>query len=75
MPNAESSGVLSYILYKLFYVQVVVTDPEPLHSVMEDSSKDMELKVSATCDYIKYQCDTAPIRFKDTMLYQTRVYK
>ncbi|XP_056622256.1 hydrocephalus-inducing protein homolog isoform X2 [Triplophysa dalaica] len=55
--------------------KVVVTDPEPLHSVMEDSSKDVELKVSATCDYIKYQCDTAPIRFKDTMLYQTRVYK
>nr|XP_055030475.1 hydrocephalus-inducing protein homolog [Misgurnus anguillicaudatus] len=55
--------------------KVVVADPEPLHSVVEDSSREVELIVSSTCDYVQYQCDTGPIRFKDTMLYQTRVFK
>ncbi|XP_067276661.1 hydrocephalus-inducing protein homolog isoform X2 [Pseudorasbora parva] len=55
--------------------KVVATDPEPPHSVVENSSREMELMVSATCDFFKYQCDTGPIRFKDTMLYQTRVFK
>ncbi|XP_051727085.1 hydrocephalus-inducing protein homolog [Ctenopharyngodon idella] len=55
--------------------KVVATDPEPPHSVVENSSREMELMVSATCDYVKYQCDTGPIRFKDTMLYQTRVFQ
>ncbi|XP_073706753.1 hydrocephalus-inducing protein homolog [Garra rufa] len=54
--------------------KVEATDPEPPHSVVENSSREMELIVSATCDYAKYQCDTGPIRFKDTMLYQTRVF-
>ncbi|KTG35348.1 hypothetical protein cypCar_00023228 [Cyprinus carpio] len=54
--------------------KVVATDPEPPHSVVENSSREMELIVNATCDYAKYQCDTGPIRFKDTMLYQTRVF-
>ncbi|XP_051512768.1 hydrocephalus-inducing protein homolog [Myxocyprinus asiaticus] len=55
--------------------KVVVTDPEPPHSVFENSSREVELIVSATCDFVQYQCDTGPICFKDTMLYQTRVYQ
>ncbi|CAM4581517.1 unnamed protein product [Leuciscus chuanchicus] len=55
--------------------KIVATDPEPPHSVVENSSREMELMVSASCDYVKYQCDTGPIRFKDTMLYQTRVFQ
>ncbi|XP_073785286.1 hydrocephalus-inducing protein homolog isoform X1 [Danio rerio] len=53
----------------------VVTDPEPPHTVVENSSREIELIVSATCDYVQFQCDNRPIHFKDTMLYQTRVFQ
>ncbi|TRY66381.1 hypothetical protein DNTS_003349 [Danionella cerebrum] len=55
--------------------KIVATDPEPLHSVVENSSKEVELRIIATCDYVQYHCDTRPILFKDTMLYQTRVFQ
>ncbi|XP_030621187.1 hydrocephalus-inducing protein homolog [Chanos chanos] len=53
----------------------IKTDPEPAHSVVENSYREMELMISAMCDYAKFTCNTEPIRFKDTMLYQTRVFQ
>ncbi|XP_072551301.1 hydrocephalus-inducing protein homolog [Salminus brasiliensis] len=55
--------------------KVVETDPEPDYLVVENSSRELDLRVSATCDYAKFECRAEPIQFKDTMLYQTRVFQ
>ncbi|XP_041964608.1 hydrocephalus-inducing protein homolog isoform X2 [Alosa sapidissima] len=55
--------------------KVIEIDPEPSNSVVENSSRELKLLLSAVCDYAKFTCDAEPIHFKDTMLYQTRVYK
>ncbi|XP_066540500.1 hydrocephalus-inducing protein homolog isoform X2 [Hoplias malabaricus] len=55
--------------------KVVETDPEPVHMVVEASFRELELRISATCDYAKFECHAEPIHFKDTMLYQTRVFQ
>lgn len=57
------------------FVQVVEIEAEPLHSALDDSQREMVLSVSATADYVKYKCPTREIRFSDTLLYQTRVFK
>ncbi|KAI4885088.1 hypothetical protein NFI96_023140 [Prochilodus magdalenae] len=54
--------------------KVVETDPEPAHLVVENSSQELELTISATCDYAQFECHAEPIHFKDTMLYQSRVF-
>ncbi|XP_068458365.1 hydrocephalus-inducing protein homolog isoform X2 [Clinocottus analis] len=50
-------------------------DPEPCCSVVEGSQWDLELRISAVCDYVKFSCDTDTIHFKDTLLYQTRLHQ
>ena len=35
----------------------------------------LELFVTANCDYSKYRCKTNVIRFKDTLMFQTRVFE
>ncbi|XP_047678536.1 hydrocephalus-inducing protein-like isoform X5 [Tachysurus fulvidraco] len=55
--------------------KVVETDPEPVHSVVENSFRELELGISAICDYARFECDAEPILFKDTMLFQTRVFQ
>lgn len=56
-------------------MQVVKTDPEPCCSVVEGSQREFELRVSAVCDYVRFSCDLDAIRFKDTMLYQSRLHQ
>ncbi|XP_040894088.1 hydrocephalus-inducing protein homolog [Toxotes jaculatrix] len=55
--------------------KVIRTDPEPCCSVVEDSQWELELRISAVCDYVKFSCDTNTVHFKDTMLYQTRLHQ
>ncbi|KAJ8272065.1 hypothetical protein COCON_G00109240 [Conger conger] len=55
--------------------KVLETDPEPEHSVLENSSRELELLISAVCDYAQFSCPTDPIRFRDTLLYQTRAFQ
>ncbi|XP_062860193.1 hydrocephalus-inducing protein homolog [Trichomycterus rosablanca] len=55
--------------------KVVETDPEPVHSVVDNSSRELELLTSVTCDYAKFEYGTESIHFKDTTLYQTRVFQ
>lgn len=54
---------------------MIETDPEPAHTVVEDSGRELELWVSATVDYAQYQMEVEPVHFKDTLLFQTRVFK
>ncbi|XP_030281249.1 hydrocephalus-inducing protein homolog isoform X1 [Sparus aurata] len=55
--------------------KVIKTDPEPCCSVVEGSQWELELRIRAVCDFVKFSCDTDTIHFKDTMLYQTRLHK
>ncbi|KAJ8247379.1 hypothetical protein GJAV_G00245710 [Gymnothorax javanicus] len=55
--------------------KVLETDPEPEHSVLESSSRELELLITALCDYAQYSCQTEDIRFRDTLLYQTRAFQ
>lgn len=50
-------------------------DPEPAHSTVEDSQRELELFVSAVADYAKYSTTTTNIKFRDTFMYQTRSYR
>ncbi|XP_053255366.1 hydrocephalus-inducing protein homolog [Podarcis raffonei] len=54
--------------------KVTETDPEPAHTTVEDSGRELELWVSATVDYAQYKMEVETVNFKDTLLFQTRVY-
>ena len=54
--------------------KVIETEPEPPHSEVENSGRDVELIVSAIADFAKYECPIREVNFKDTLMYQTRVY-
>ena len=55
--------------------KVVETEPEPPHTVVEDSQRTLGLVVSGVVDYCKYECSVDNIKFKDTLMYQTRYYR
>ncbi|XP_034542457.1 hydrocephalus-inducing protein homolog isoform X2 [Notolabrus celidotus] len=55
--------------------KVIKTDPEPCCTVVEGSQWQLELRISAVCDYVKFSCNYDTIHFKDTMLYQTRLHQ
>ena len=50
-------------------------DLEPPHTTVEDSQRELELFVSAVADYAKYSTTTTNIKFRDTLMYQTRSYR
>lgn len=54
---------------------MIETDPEPAHTTVEDSGRELELWVSATVDYAQYKMEVETVNFKDTLLFQTRVYE
>lgn len=53
--------------------KVIRTDPEPCCSVVDSSQVELELRISAVCDYVKLSCSTNTILFEKTMLFQTRL--
>ena len=55
--------------------KIVEVEPEPRHTRSDEAVQPMELFISANCDYSKYKCKTNAIRFKDTLMFQTRVYE
>lgn len=54
--------------------KIIETESEPPHSVLDDHHRDLELSITAIADYSKYECPIKEIKFKDTLMYQTRVY-
>ncbi|XP_033625714.1 hydrocephalus-inducing protein homolog [Asterias rubens] len=54
--------------------KVVETELEPTNTPLEDTTRDVELRVSANADYAKYKCKTDVIHFKDTLMFQTRQF-
>ncbi|XP_069822484.1 hydrocephalus-inducing protein homolog isoform X3 [Dendropsophus ebraccatus] len=55
--------------------KVIETDPEPAHVILEEEAREVELLITATVDYAQYKASCEPVHFRDTLLYQTRVYK
>ncbi|CAF0787663.1 unnamed protein product [Brachionus calyciflorus] len=55
--------------------KVVEVEPEPKYTKSDELTQPLELFVNANCDYSRYRCKTSSIRFKDTLMFQTRVYE
>ncbi|XP_003791425.1 hydrocephalus-inducing protein homolog isoform X2 [Otolemur garnettii] len=55
--------------------KVTETDPEPAHSVLEENYRELQLQISANVDYASYQCYSGDVHFKETLVYQTRVFE
>ncbi|KXZ49496.1 hypothetical protein GPECTOR_21g722 [Gonium pectorale] len=49
-------------------------EPEPPVSEVSGSGRELLLNVHATADNARYSCETGPIVFKPTMMFQTRAY-
>lgn len=56
-------------------LQVTGTDPEPAHSVLEENYRELALQISASVNFASYQCQTRDVRFKETLVYQTREFE
>ena len=54
--------------------KVIETDPEPAHSVVDESHRDMEILISGIADFVKFDCAVKDIRFKDTLMYQSKAH-
>ncbi|XP_015729352.1 hydrocephalus-inducing protein homolog isoform X2 [Coturnix japonica] len=54
--------------------KVIETDPEPAHTVLEKSSREVELHLSAVVDYADFKLEVDTIQFKETLLFQTRTF-
>nr|XP_004659621.2 hydrocephalus-inducing protein homolog [Jaculus jaculus] len=55
--------------------KVVETDPEPAHSMLEENYREVCIQISAVVDFASYQCHTNDVSFKETLVYQTRVFE
>lgn len=55
--------------------KVVEVEPEPAHTEVADYSRNVELLVTANADFTKFKCKAESIKFKDTLMFQTRVYE
>ncbi|XP_076989079.1 hydrocephalus-inducing protein homolog isoform X4 [Tamandua tetradactyla] len=55
--------------------KVVETDPEPAHTVLEENYRELRLQISVNVDFASYQCHTSGVHFKETLVYQTRIFE
>ena len=54
--------------------QVIETEQEPRCSEV-GGSWDLELFASALADHAHYECPTTELKFRDTLMYQTRAHR
>lgn len=55
--------------------KVIEMEPEPKHTRLDEITRNLELFINANCDYSRVKCSTHAVRFKDTFMFQTRVYE
>ncbi|XP_013359426.1 PREDICTED: hydrocephalus-inducing protein homolog isoform X2 [Chinchilla lanigera] len=55
--------------------KVIETDPEPVHSIVEENHRELRIQISANVDFASYQCQKNDVYFKETLVYQTRVFE
>ncbi|XP_064496593.1 hydrocephalus-inducing protein homolog isoform X2 [Pseudopipra pipra] len=53
--------------------RVVKAVPEPPHTILERSSHEVELVLSAQVDYAEFKLDTVEVQLKQTELFQTEI--
>lgn len=80
LPGAVNQSVNGPILptgpsKQIIRKKVVEIEPEPRYTKSDENVQPLELFVTANCDYSKYRCKTNVIRFKDTLMFQTRVFE
>ena len=54
--------------------KVVETEPEPANTEVPESARNVDLLVTVVSDYSKCKTKVESIQFKDTLMFQTRVY-
>ena len=55
--------------------KVVDTEPEPSYNSITGTASEIELIFSAVADYAKYELNTSKVFFKDTLMFQTRMFR
>ena len=55
--------------------KITETEIEPQYSKYDDSIQSLQLYISANCDYSRYKCSSHVVRFKDTLMFQTRIFE
>nr|XP_023421731.1 hydrocephalus-inducing protein homolog [Cavia porcellus] len=55
--------------------KVIETDPEPVHSIIEENYRELQIQISANVNYASYQCQKNDVCFKETLVHQTRVFE
>ncbi|XP_067327017.1 hydrocephalus-inducing protein homolog [Anolis sagrei] len=55
--------------------KVIEKDPEPAYLSLEEGGRELDLRVSAVVDYAQYKMEVDSVHFKDTLLFQTRVFQ
>ncbi|KAJ3106206.1 hypothetical protein HDU97_006839 [Phlyctochytrium planicorne] len=55
--------------------KIVEQYPEPNYDVLTSAVAEHSLLLNALADFSTYECDVSSIRFKSTLMFQTRVYR
>jgi len=55
--------------------KVIETEPEPEHTEQPESARTASLLVSANANYCKYLLKQDHVLFRDTLMFQTRIYQ
>jgi hypothetical protein len=56
-------------------IQWLEVRPEPEFAEIENTSKQLPLKIFAEVDYLRYSCEVREIKFKSTLMFASRSYK
>ena len=76
-PSSATTSINTSLASKPLTIKkkVIDTEPEPHYTKIDDNLQQLELVVAAKCDYSRYKCSNHVAKFKDTLLFQTRVYE
>ena len=55
--------------------KIVETEAEPPHAHHEETLRPLDLLVSVVADFCSFACDANEIFFKDTLMFQSRVFR
>ena len=55
--------------------KVIETEPEPPFTLITGTTSEIQLVLNAVADYAKYELNMSKIFFKDTLMFQTRLYR
>ncbi|XP_052229341.1 hydrocephalus-inducing protein homolog isoform X3 [Dreissena polymorpha] len=55
--------------------KVVEIEPEPSHMELPETSRNVDMLVNAVADYSKFKCKVESISFRETLMFQTRVFE